>query len=284
MGNTFSCQKVESEEETIDRLFSTMNLNDIDTESAYEEFVKSITNKKLDLSLFESYLNRIIGDNTYSKVQYKYFNSMSQKHNNSENIKKLGLAIIMLSKGTNETKITCLFNHFNNFYKLQNKITDTFKVLPTLVQEFIMDIIENNTDYCLYAIQSSMEVEYINEIAQVWKKERMKNLFNSIYANFESLNFKYNKFHSPKKRSLSLIDGNSEEKLREKKKSTDIISDKKCITEFSYQIADKNYKDESEKIIHEFIELSFGQFIGSYIRNFLYEDYMKERTFEKVCF
>jgi len=70
---------------------------------------------------------------------------------------------------------------------------------------------------------------------------------------------------------------------------------KKKFNEDSTKIADKkqtnanavpeiqNKINDDEKLTKEFIELSFNKMSGEFIRNWLYDDFLKEQTYENMC-
>ena len=57
MGNALDCQKIECEQETIQNILSSMNINEIPCKNAYEEYMKCI-NSQTNLTVDENkYLN-----------------------------------------------------------------------------------------------------------------------------------------------------------------------------------------------------------------------------------
>jgi hypothetical protein len=286
MGTTCACQKVESEEETIETILCTMPLNEINTNTAYTEFLQCIKNNHLDFFLFQSYLEKIIGENIYSKVQFSLFNTIYKRSDNQENIKKIGSMIIFLSKGSNSLKINTLFEHFNKFYFIKGE-----KELKYQLKEFITDIVDYNTDNCLLAIQDSMEYEGIKTISNIWRKNRKRALIDSVYANYESLNRSFDRISSHRNlrtehfhRVHTLGDYDDEMNLR---KGSGITETKRLNTELNYTLnthQNQNQSESEKSVPKEFFELSFSQLKGSYIRNYLYEEYMKEKTYDRGCF
>ena len=118
MGVMCACEKIESEEEMIGRILASLSLSEIDTCSAYDEFLKCIIdNSKLDYFMYHNFLTKITGDNKYSKVQFSYFKNLNKSDDGAKNIKKIGGRYYFIyQRGNNYTKIDCLYKHFNRFY------------------------------------------------------------------------------------------------------------------------------------------------------------------------
>ena len=72
-----TCQKVECEEEILQRILSTMFLTEIDCNVAYTEFIKCI-NKDGTLHYFkyQNFLHVIIGNNIYKAAQKEFFDNL----------------------------------------------------------------------------------------------------------------------------------------------------------------------------------------------------------------
>ena len=69
MGNSFVCEKIETDEEMIGSVMTGLSLNNIEASSAYEDFLKCINgSKKLEIFLFQNFLTKLYGDNNYSKI------------------------------------------------------------------------------------------------------------------------------------------------------------------------------------------------------------------------
>ena len=72
MGNALDCQKIECEQETIDNILSSMNINEIPCKTAYEEYMKCInsqTKLTVEENKYINFTNALIGHKTYSEAQ-----------------------------------------------------------------------------------------------------------------------------------------------------------------------------------------------------------------------
>jgi hypothetical protein len=272
------CQKTESEQEVIMRILSKMNLSDIETTSAYDEFFKCLNKEHgfLDYFLYFSYLNKIVGDNNYKNVQLKFFENLWKNDTNGKNSKVIGTMIILLSKGLASTKVEILFQHYSKFYLVYDEKT---------VKEFIYDIIDANTDLCINTFRENFGHEISEQMTKIYTKERKRKLMKEIYSNYENVFIKY--YHkSPnnlksRKLNSSFDYANIDIKLIE----SDLIPQD---DNYFPQLQDKKNSVvkkfcENEKIIREFLQLAFNQLSGNYIRSWLEEEHSKDREYESIC-
>jgi hypothetical protein len=288
MGNTCTCEKLETEEEMIGRIMTSLALKEIDSVSAYENFLKCIVNKELNYFSFQNYLNSIVGDNKYSKIQKTYFEILSKlEGGNYENMKKIGIMIISLSKGYNAVKTNLLISHFNYFYLNQLFSNDMETVKEDIdsnrlifsLRLFVSDVIECNTQHCLTTCREFMQYDGFKNVSNIWNIKRKRKLLINILQNLENIEMKFIK--------------NREELDKHQYSSGDAFKSYK-----SMNMSDESEGDSENReikplyvnaiydiiIINEFIELTYPQLNGEYIRNYLYDEYMKERSFDKICY
>ena len=166
--------------------------------------------------------------------------------------------------------------------------------LEAKYQIFISDVIECNTEDCLIAFREYIGLEGAKNISDIWVLQREIKLLEHIASNFETLKIKYkmNLGENVLEEVLRHVDSNDDSKL-------DYQGNKgRLLQEELYEFQDLNSKEffsnkaksnlnvkpyyaptlVDPAIIREFVELSFPQLNGEYIRNYLYEEYMKERT------
>jgi hypothetical protein len=301
MGITCACQKVESEEETIGRILSTMNLTEIETKCAYAEFSKCINKDDgyLDFFLFKTFISKIIGDNNYKSAQNTFFENLRKMDNNKKNIRRIGAMIIYLSKGSKFSKVNTLYEHFINYYNGFNERS---------VKEFLNDLIDTNTDNCILSFRENLGYDGTKNITEIYKKLRKRKLLNYILINYESLKIKYFHFNKglPVIQNVTIVAEAHNDKLNNSLDMTDEkdidqprrsiehengcdayerYSKSQCdlLMNFNRSESKGRPENDDEKIVKEFIELSFNQLSGEYIRNWLYDDYLKEKSYENVC-
>lgn len=256
-----------------------MSLNDIETKSAYEEFFKclNIEERILDYFKYKTFLTKIVGDNNYKSVQLKFFENLWKNDREGKNAKIIGTMIILLSKGLATTKVEILFKHFTNFYLIYDEKT---------VKEFIYDIIDANTDQCINSFRENFGHEISEQMGRIYTKERKKKLMKEIYLNYECVFIKCH-HNSPEnirnqKLNSSFDYGNMEmnfidsELLPKERNFLPQLQDKKLL-------AVKKISGNSQRIIREFMQLSFNQLSGNYIRSWLEEEYYKDRDYESIC-
>ena len=288
MGNTCTCEKIETEEEMIGRIMTSLALKEIDSVSAYENFLKCIVNRELDFFSFQNYLNSIVGDNKYSKIQKTYFDNLRKlEGGNYENMKKIGIMIISLSKGYNTVKTNLLISHFNYFYlnQLFSNEMDTIKEeidsnrLIFSLRLFVSDVIECNTQHCLTTCREFMQYDGFKNVSNIWNIKRKRKLVCNILQNIENIEMKFLK----NKEELEKYQYSSGDAFKSYK-SMNMTEDSDCENE-NREVKPLYVNAIYDIIItNEFIELTYPQLNGEYIRNYLYDEYMKERSFEKICY
>jgi len=124
MGSEYSCQTVESEEETVNKIFKNMFKKDIQSGTIYDNFIKCIIyypnlkKLKLNKNLFLSFLSYVLEDNPYCDIYKEYFFSIIQNHSEIESIRKLGLIIIENAFGVDHVNLRKKYymEHFKKFY------------------------------------------------------------------------------------------------------------------------------------------------------------------------
>ena len=290
MGINCSCQKIESEEETFMRIFSSMNLAEIETKSAYAEFSKCINSEEgyLDYFLFKNFLSKIVGENNYKTAQICFFENLRKMDDKKQNLKRIGSLIIILSKGSKYQKIDLLYEHYMKYYTFFDEVT---------VKEFLSDLIDMHTDTCIQSFRENFDYEVIATMSEVYKKLRKRQLLYHIYGSFEKVKIK-NLHGSPKKPSEKLntsfdmeniLEGENNCSPMKRKKGDDFgeiyerYNKSQCDTiKLSLTFENKKLNDD-ERTVKEFIDLSFNHLNGEYMRNWLYEEYMREKSYENVC-
>lgn len=181
MGTQCACQKIESEEEILSRILNNLKLNEIDTKSAYFEFLRCIyeLDFKIDFFLFSDYVNKIIGNNIYYKFpQSNYFHNLRKRCDiRYANIKAIAIVIILYSAGDEETKINFILDYFFFFYKKLNEKT---------LKEFITYIVDSQSYYCYVSFPEIYSYESRQAFKHIYSKERRNLLVNDIYKLFLS--------------------------------------------------------------------------------------------------
>lgn len=308
MGN-YQCQKVDSEEETISRLLVSMPLNEIELRSTYKEFEKCIKEGILDYFLFKAFIDKVVGESPYSNCQKNFFEKIRINGKDNRNKKKIGIIIIFLSKANSSERIDFLIEHCKKYYG-----TDELSV-----RDLVWDTIELNTDNCLFAFKDNVGKEGIVRLIDIWKTKRKRKLLNLIMNNYVSVSRKHGlakglqKLHSGKSKWDSESENGDKEilvtncenfdKVKELKKinldledfkrhiptDNDTYQMKLKIKEYNAEFLNHSVnpiseKNPEEETLKDFFDLSYPLLNGDYIRNFLYEEYMKERTYDNSCF
>lgn len=252
-----TCQKVECEEEILQRILSTMFLTEIDCNIAYTEFIKCI-NKDGTLHYFkyQNYLHVIIGNNIYKAAQKEFFENLFR--NSSKAVRVIGTIIIFLSKGNKGTKIDLLKTHFNKYYQGLNDNT---------IKEFVQDIINANTDNCIVSFKNNLSIELIRNMCDIYQKKRKRKLENYILDSYDDIKSKY--YNTKKTNEIS---------LENKELTSSLLIDNDSLFKSEEQTI------AEEKVLKEFFELSFSQLNGEFIRNWLYDEYIKDKPYDNTCF
>lgn len=300
---TGACHRAESEEEIIVRILTSLTLSEIETKSAYSEFLKcmNMKDKFLDYFMFQSYLSHILGESRFKASQSLFFDNLRKIDDKQLNVKLIGAIVIYLSKGSDEEKIKTLVSHYNRFYRNLNEET---------VKSFVTDMIEVNTDNCLKAFRDNLGPESVKNLTEVWNKDRKKKLCSHILLNYESVVKK----NVPRKRNESSMSYGSEvtrnstnvminspsslksQKLNRSFDLEEIIICKKSLFFSSSKTCNKDSDsdvpvkigtmpdiDNDHDLTKKFLELSFTQLNGDYVRSWLYDNFLKEKSEETVC-
>jgi hypothetical protein len=273
MGSSCACQKIDNEEEFINVILSTMSLSEVESKSAYSEFLKCYNKDDgfIDYFQFKTYLTKIIGDGMYKNYQYNYFENIRRLDKDTQNLKILGIIIIYLSKGTNYSKMNLLAQHYLQFYKYCEE---------RVIKEFIRDCINCHTDHCLNAFRDMFDYDTLHKMNEFWKKMRKTNLLNEIFRNFSSTKKKYNNESYPEYNlKMNNTEGFEKESLVEMNTQDNSKTQGDFYVKNRVEFIDEKVKLRKEEIIiREFIDLSFTQLSGEYVRTYLYEDYLKEKN------
>lgn len=186
MGTQCACQKIESEEEILSRILNNMKLREIDTKSAYFEFLRCIyeVDFKIDFFLFSEYITKIIGTNIYYKLpQANYFQNLRKRSDNPlANVKAIAIIVILYSSGDEETKINFILDYYFFFYQKLNEKN---------VKEFISYIVDSQSSYCFISFPEIYSFETIQVFKHIYSKERRNLLVNKIYELFVSRKSKH---------------------------------------------------------------------------------------------
>lgn len=172
----------------------------------------------------------------YNSYQELQNNFLENLRKDKDGIKKFGILIAYNSKGSPLDKIKILQKHFKQFY-LGNNFEETTK-------SYIKDVIEINTDHCYETFSNKIGDENMKTLSKIWTRNRKTKLINFLHQNYDTTKFKY----------------------RKKSSKEDVLD------EDLPQLDDSLY----HVVIDEFIDLTYNQLTGEYIRDWLYQDFMKE--------
>lgn len=272
MGITCACTGNENDEEMISRILNKMVLSEIDIIATYDEFRRTMTtDKHIDYFKFFNYMKKIIGeDNAYKQVQYAFFDNLRKREANLNNVKRIGLMLIFLAKGSLFAKITTLTKHFISYYDTSSEKLDSS------VQELIVDLIDCNTENCLNSFKKVLDTDSYTNLNEIWSKNRRKKLMYKILVNYDCV------------KNRKLLGCN--DKLNETEGSFNIVpkinnkEDEQIVqleTSSRETVINKKINEDDLKLIKEFFELSFNQLKGENIRSWLYEEYIKDKKYEE---
>lgn len=280
MGLMLTCQKVECEEEILQRILSTMILPEIDCKIAYTEFLKCIDkDKNLNYFKFQNFIKVIIGNNIYKLAQKEFFDNLFR--NGDKSIRVIGSIIIFFAKGTKTSKIELLKIHFTNYYQGLN---------DNSIKEFVQDIIDANTDNCIVSFKNNLSIDLVRNMCDIYQKKRKRKLENFILNNYDGIKTKY---YNLKNNNEIILEEEGYDKdnllnntladLEENKKN---LKHGKVITIEKEEDIFKSEEEtmKNEKVLKEFFELTFSQLSGEFIRNWLYDEYLKDKPYDKTCF
>jgi hypothetical protein len=250
-----TCQKFLSEEESITSIFSNLLLKDIPVEQCYEEFQQCIIKDELDFFKYTTFVSKIIGSNSYQDLQKIYFENLWKEKENR--IHKLGTLIILIAKGSDSEKVELLLRHFNTFY-FTNRNINKSKAMENAVKSFLHDFIYINTTLCYSSFRIHIGSDNMKHYADIWNEKRKDKLMYTMYQNYESVRHKYHR----KKLSDEYVSGN----LRT-----------------SASINTEEATNNDNIVLKEFLDLVDTQLDGDFIREWLHEDYMREKAGDRIC-
>lgn len=275
-----TCQKVECEEEILQRILSTMILPEIDCKIAYTEFLKCIDkDKNLNYFKFQNFIKVIIGNNIYKLAQKEFFDNLFR--NGDKSIRVIGSIIIFLAKGTKTSKIELLKIHFTNYYQGLN---------DNSIKEFVQDIIDANTDNCIVSFKNNLSIDLVRNMCDIYQKKRKRKLENFILNNYDGIKTKY--YNLKNNNEIILEEEGYDEDNLLNNTLADLEENKKNLKHGKVITIEKEediFKSEeetmkNEKVLKEFFELTFSQLSGEFIRNWLYDEYLKDKPYDNTCF
>ena len=275
-----TCQKVECEEEILQRILSTMILPEIDCKIAYTEFLKCIDkDKNLNYFKFQNFIKVIIGNNIYKLAQKEFFDNLFR--NGDKSIRVIGSIIIFLAKGTKTSKIELLKMHFTNYYQGLN---------DNSIKEFVQDIIDANTDNCIVSFKNNLSIDLVRNMCDIYQKKRKRKLENFILNNYDGIKTKY--YNLKNNNEIILEEEGYDEDNLLNNTLADLEENKKNLKHGKVITIEKEediFKSEeetmkNEKVLKEFFELTFSQLSGEFIRNWLYDEYLKDKPYDNTCF
>lgn len=196
-----TCKRAELEEELITKIFKSMHLSEQNVKDVYRNFLACIIsdsnsdldinstssssgNKsksafgKIDKSLYENFVCKIVSPIQYREAQTDYFETLIQINDVSINgTKRIGLILIFLSEGEFMEKIDLLEKHIEKYY---GKLDRHFK-------DFVSDVIDLNTDMCLLSFKNYIGEELHKFLTQVWKKPRKQKLIKKLVHIYDEM-------------------------------------------------------------------------------------------------
>lgn len=280
MGLMLTCQKVECEEEILQRILSTMILPEIDCKIAYAEFLKCIDkDKNLNYFKFQNFIKVVIGNNIYKIAQKEFFDNLFR--NGDKSIKVIGSIIIFFAKGSKTSKIELLKIHFTNYYQGLN---------DNSIKEFVQDIIDANTDNCIVSFKNNLSIDLVRNMCDIYQKKRKRKLENFILNNYDNIKTKY--YYLKSNNEIILEEEGYDEDNLLNNSLADMEENKKNLKHGKVVTIEKEediFKSEeeymkNEKVLKEFFELTFSQLSGEFIRNWLYDEYLKDKPYDNTCF
>jgi hypothetical protein len=254
MGAT--CQKLSSEDETITNIFNSLLLKDIPVNQSYEEFQQCMCNDDLDFFKYFNYTNKIIGNNLYQDLQKVFFENLwKEKDRRSQ---KIGILVVALSKSSDSEKIDYILKHLDCYY-LVGKDVNKGKAIEIGVKNMLADMIYMHSTLCYNTFRTHVGNDNMKNYVQIWNDKRKEKLMFTIYQNYESVRYKYHR--------KKMSDGD----VRSRNSSD------------SNNVQEREQVDYESLVLREFLELIETQLDGDFIREWLHEDFMKEKSGDRIC-
>lgn len=246
MGINMNCQLVENDEELINNILKSFNLTEIDCTTAYKKYLTCLNSSSLRLNNedYVRFVNAILGNSKYKEYQERYLISLREEFKDETIV---GTMVVILSKGNKETKIGLLIDH----YHLNSRQVD--------LKHFIKDIIKVNSIHCLNSFKDCIDKGNYHLFNNVYSEQRLDYLCRWIMNNYNEINTKYN---SKNKESSNIEETNS------------IINNISSLNKIK--------SNDDNQVLKEFFESIYDQLDGEFIRNWLYEDFLKEKPKIKV--
>lgn len=122
MGVDYSCQTLESEEETLNKIFKDMFKREFNSISIYKNLKNCLildhseNQLKLNQKLFFSLLDHVLEENQYKEIYRKFMEKIIKTNTDLDCIRKIGLIFIDLSSNKEITKKDLYTKHFFEFY------------------------------------------------------------------------------------------------------------------------------------------------------------------------
>ena len=245
MGNNLDCHKIELEEETIENIFNEIPISKMPLEQIYKEFSDCIIQSTPEDTT----------DKPYSLDYFKYSNFILPKIDIEENQYRINHLNYFDNLRRTESKIENLGTIliFLSQGSKENKIEDLIDLFSkcyltiseTNLKDYILNVIKVNSNILVYSFMSQLPKEGIMILNEVYDLSRQKRLADFIISNYDSLYHKY--FKNIQNPSTQDLDVNHEE--------------------------NKNF-------LKEFFELIFSMTEGVYIRNWLMDEYNKNKSIQ----
>lgn len=229
-------------------------------------------NKNFNVARFNVYLNSILNNKHLFQAQQLYFNKILEKHDATQTcFSTIITLVIMLSKTAFVDKVEILHQHITQFYGKTEKD----------IIRFLADIINLNTDDCIYGFYPFLTNSEIMTLTKVFSLTRKERLLKHILRNYNdknNLQLTRSIITTRERResideTKELDNSKIEEKLAKTRRSK-VIHD-------SEKIINLSNEDEDHKKIYTFLCNRMNELNGEFVRNWLYEDYCQEKNISK---
>jgi hypothetical protein len=225
-----------------------------DEEETINNIFSQMTLAEIDIAVaYEEYL-KCMKDGKLDYFIFPGYITSITGYNTYQELQSNFLENLRKDKNAN-MKIGCLVIYHSkgtplDKIKILQKHFKTFYVgdFEETTKAYIRDIIEINTDHCYETFSKKIGDENMKTLSKIWTENRKKKLMKFIHQNYESTKFKYQKRGSKE----------------------DILDiDLPPINHSTQQL-----------VVEEFIDLTYMQLTGEYIREWLYGDFMKEHDYK----